>query len=86
MDAGHYMKRGNMSTRFNETNVHVQCVICNRFQDGKPKEMKAYINNKYGEGTTEKLEMLSKQAVKIDLREVTDRYAKKLKEHKYELR
>ena len=30
-DAGHYYSRSNMSTRFDEDNVHSECRSCNRF-------------------------------------------------------
>lgn len=38
-DAGHYIGRAHTATRWNETNVHAQCRICNRHKYGN---LKAY--------------------------------------------
>lgn len=32
MDAGHYISRTHMATRFSEYNVHSECSYCNRFR------------------------------------------------------
>jgi hypothetical protein len=46
-DAGHYINRIHLGTRFDEHNCHFQCVACNRYR----KPMAAYaafMYNKYG--------------------------------------
>ena len=34
-DAGHFIGRGALATRYDEQNVHAQCRKCNRFQYGR---------------------------------------------------
>jgi hypothetical protein len=48
-DYGHYIPRGNESTRFLETNGAPQCVPCNRFNDGMSKKMREYLVRIHGE-------------------------------------
>lgn len=52
MDAGHFMPRGKMATRWNEMNVHPQCRVCNRMEGGKPEIYAREIDYKYGEQTS----------------------------------
>ena len=68
MQNGHFMSRKYTSTRFNEENCNVQCIACNRFDQGRQYEHHLYIESFYGEGTSEKLHKLSrvKKAFKID--------------------
>lgn len=58
MDAGHYVDRGNMSTRYDEMNVHCQCHGCNR-QMNKKEMREIYarrLDKEYGKGTAEMLD------------------------------
>ena len=48
MDAGHYIKRDQLSTRWDERNVYAQCVDCNRFHDGRILEYDNFIYDKLG--------------------------------------
>jgi len=49
-DAGHYLTRGaRPDVRFELTNISKQCVKCNLYDSGKPKEHAEYIARKYGE-------------------------------------
>jgi hypothetical protein len=67
-DAGHYVQRDRLATRFNEKNVHAQCKYCNRFRSGEQYLHGIAINKKYGKGTAEKLILLSKiRKCKLDL-------------------
>lgn len=59
-DAGHFVTRENMGTRWEEENVSAQCQKCNRFQSGKQFEHGLAIDRKYGAGTADKLLMKSK--------------------------
>ena len=34
MDAGHFISREHMATRWEEENAHAQCPSCNRFKSG----------------------------------------------------
>lgn len=62
-DAGHYIPRANLSTRWNEYNVSPQCKQCNRLEYGKQKEFEAYIE-KNNKDMVETLKELSKQIYK----------------------
>lgn len=48
-DAGHFINRKWMPTRWDETNVHAQCRRCNRFDEGNIPEYYKFMINKYGE-------------------------------------
>jgi len=45
--AGHYISRKCMITRFDEDNVHGQCVICNILKDGQPERYREFLKEKY---------------------------------------
>lgn len=61
MDAGHFVTRDNMITRWDEQNVNAQCPACNRFQGGKQFEHGLAIDKKYKEpGLATKLVIKSK--------------------------
>lgn len=47
MDAGHFVTRDNMATRWEEENVNAQCPHCNRFKGGKQFEHGLAIDKKY---------------------------------------
>ncbi len=68
-DAGHYIPRANLSTRWNEHNVSAQCKPCNRLEYGKQKEFEAYIEKNH-KGMVEYLKELSKQIYKPDRQEL----------------
>lgn len=56
-DAGHFLTRGaRPDVRFELTNIHKQCVSCNQYNGGRPKEYAAFISEKYGAGHLEWLE------------------------------
>jgi len=48
MDAGHYVGREKWATRYDERNVHSQCVPCNRFGEGNKAEYAVYLMAEYG--------------------------------------
>jgi hypothetical protein len=60
MDAGHYMPRQDLATRWDERNVHLQCKKCNGFRGGEPEKMAAYIDAYYGPGESEHLRIAAK--------------------------
>lgn len=60
---GHYKSRGSggqSGIYFDERACATQCVPCNGFEQGKPKEFKEYLVNKYGEEVVEELELKHK--------------------------
>jgi 5-methylcytosine-specific restriction endonuclease McrA len=62
VDAGHFVTRENMATRWEEENVNAQCQKCNRFKSGKQYEHGLAIDKKHGAGTASKLVIKSKSA------------------------
>lgn len=60
---GHYMKRGNASTRYDLKNSAGQCSTCNCALDGMQEEHGKAIDRLYGEGTADRLEKQSRQVV-----------------------
>lgn len=54
-DAGHYISRQYLSTRYDERNVHVQCKSCNRFHEGRKDEYTLFLLKTYGVGILEEL-------------------------------
>lgn len=63
VDCGHYVKRGNMATRWNLKNSAGQCRLCNSTQDGKEDEHALAIDRIHGPGTAEQLRKLGKTEV-----------------------
>lgn len=55
MDAGHFVTRENMGTRWEEENVNAQCQQCNRFKSGKQYEHGLAVDKKFGAGTASRL-------------------------------
>jgi endogenous inhibitor of DNA gyrase (YacG/DUF329 family) len=64
--AGHFMSRRHHSTRWDEINVQVQCPKCNLFNQGEQYKFGLYLDQRYGEGTAEELNIRSKTIVKIN--------------------
>lgn len=70
-DCGHGIKRQHMATKYHEQNNHAQCKICNGpFGGGKTKEYRAEMDKRYGPGTWESIEMLSRTVCKIGAFEI----------------
>jgi hypothetical protein len=82
-DAGHYRSVGSAShLRFNEDNVHAQCVACNQYGAGKAVDYRTRLVSRIGLARVEALEM-SNQPHKWTLDEVrgiADTYRLKCKE------
>ena len=72
MQNGHFQSRSFLSTRFDEENCQPQCVACNVFKYGEQYKFSLNLDAKYGEGTAESLEILSKQLWKITRVEYED--------------
>lgn len=62
LQAGHYISRNHLSTRWEELNVFPQCVGCNIWGRGKHDEYAIYLIEKYGNNI---LELLHKQKQQI---------------------
>lgn len=59
-DAGHFITRDNMATRWDEQNVNAQGRGDNRFKSGKQFEHGLAVDKKHGPGTASKLLVKSK--------------------------
>lgn len=80
-DAGHFISRQHLSTRYDERNVYAQCRKCNRFEYGRQYEYSL----KLGAELSEELLMLSRQVAKwsdVEWQEVFDKYKSKLEAEK----
>jgi hypothetical protein len=53
MDAGHFISREKMATRYDEMNVHAQCQQCNRFKSGNQYEHGKSIDRMHGKGSAD---------------------------------
>lgn len=63
--AGHYISRRHMATRWNEQNVQVQSVSENIFNQGNAPMFAIKLDEKYGNGTAKKLVQMSQNAFKM---------------------
>lgn len=57
IDAGHYIKSTYFHTRFDERNVHPQCVRCNRYLNGNESSYALFLIRKYGAEILEALDV-----------------------------
>jgi hypothetical protein len=64
-DAGHFISRRHMATKYDEQNVHAQGRGDNRFQSGQQYIYAREIDKKYGPGTADKILARSRQVKKI---------------------
>ena len=81
LQAGHFMSRKHYSTRWDETNVQVQCSGCNVFRYGEQFKFGMYLEDAYGKGTAESLQNKSREIAKfsdIHLKEMIEYYNKLL--------
>ena len=62
---GHFQSRRHHYTRWNEKNCQVQCVKCNMFEQGEQYKFGLNLDAKYGLGTAEELELMSKLNIKM---------------------
>lgn len=88
-DAGHFISRRHMATKYNEKNVNAQSRHDNRFAAGKQFEYALAIDKKYGNGTAEKLLIQSKQTCKLgqfEIDQMTKYYKEKVKELKSKIK
>lgn len=70
MDAGHFRRREQNSTRYDEQNVQPQCRYCNRMKGGEQHIFGLELDIKYGEGTALKLTKKSFELKKFTVPEL----------------
>jgi len=84
MQAGHFWQSGNYpNTRYDERNVHAQCVGCNVMKNGMELAHMMHIRKKYGEEVLNELEQkahVPRKYNEIELLAIEKLYLKKAKE------
>jgi len=76
-DAGHFVKRQHLATRWDERNVNCQCVACNCFRAGQKETYAVKLEKKYGFGILQELEGLKNKGAKFkvaELKELIEHY------------
>jgi hypothetical protein len=63
--AGHFISRRHLSTRWLEQNVKPQSAADNLFGQGEQYKFGLHLDSEYGLGTTEELQVISKQPFKM---------------------
>lgn len=85
-DAGHFYSAGNYpSIRFDENNVHGQCVHCNRDKHGNLAEYSVRLPNRIGKEAFEALRVRAQQFNKLsipELKALIIKYKERLKQAK----
>ena len=78
IQAGHFMSRKHYSTRWNEDNVHPQCVQCNMFKSGEQYKYSIFL----GTDKANELFLQSQKIVKFtnnEIEQMITEYSEKLK-------
>ena len=78
--AGHFVRRGRQSTRYDERNVNAMCVRCNTFLDGAEWEHGRYIDAVRGGGTAAELKRKGEEIQKTSrayFDEIAEKYRAK---------
>lgn len=80
MQAGHYITRAENKLRYNEKNVHPQCVACNVFKHGNSAKYAIYLLDKYGNDILRELNSMRgvHQFKRYELEELIAFYTKKV--------
>ena len=82
IDCGHFRKRGNFATRYDPKNTGSQCKSCNRFRGGMDFEFGQAINERWGAGVAESLNIKSRQRCQMkkhDFEFIAEEYKQKAK-------
>ncbi|MAB40148.1 MAG: hypothetical protein CL525_13780 [Aequorivita sp.] len=82
LQAGHFQSRRHQSTRWCEINVQNQCVKCNIYSQGEQYKFAKLLDIKYGEGTSDKLELNARKITKLakwEIEELIQEYTEKVK-------
>lgn len=77
IQAGHFMSRKHYSTRWDENNVHPQCVACNVYRAGEQYKYSVFL----GQYQAEELYLKSQELVKytnVELQEMINDYSERL--------
>ena len=80
--AGHYITRGALATRWDERNVQIQCAGDNLYKKGSPDEFALALIEKYGTSILEELNQLKHSQVKFSKHDLID----KIEEYKLKIK
>lgn len=72
LQCGHFQSRRFYATRWDETNCQVQCAGCNVFRYGEQFKFSVNLDNRFGNGTSARLETKAKEILKISTPELED--------------
>lgn len=83
-DAGHYIGRRVIATRWNEINVNAQCIRCNRLNYGATNAYRNALIKRYGEDVIARLEHRRNMTIHLsttDMQKLITYFQSKLKEY-----
>jgi hypothetical protein len=86
-DAGHFISRRHMATKYDERNVNAQSRHDNRFASGEQFKHSKAIDQKWGSGTADKLLVKSRTTSKMgsfEINALTEHYKKEVERLKSE--
>ena len=66
LECGHFVSRRHKGLRYNAMNAMPQSTYENKWKYGNPLKMAEAIDKKFGEGTSEKLQQMSREVSKVD--------------------
>jgi hypothetical protein len=73
-DAGHFMSRACIKTRWDILNVQMQCKRCNGFRSGEQFLFSKALDSEYGSGTAERLQEESRITAKFSILHLRELY------------
>ena len=82
LQAGHYVDRTHIRTRYDERNVHPQCVHCNYFLEGNKSAYTLHLIKDYGKNIIKELDTLKNKRGGlswVELDEMVKHYKPKVK-------
>ena len=82
IQAGHFISRKHYATRWNEDNVHAQCVACNVFRYGEQYKFSLYLGDKLSKELLEKSILIAK-FTDIEIKEMIDDYNDRIKQFSF---
>lgn len=82
IQAGHFISRKHYATRWNEDNVHAQCVACNVFRYGEQYKFSLYLGDKLSKELLEESRLTTK-FTDIEIIEMIEEYNEKIKEFSF---
>jgi len=80
IQAGHFISRKHYSVRWDEDNVHPQCVGCNVFKAGEQYKYSIFLGEKLSEYLYNKSLKITK-FTSIEIEDLIEKYSLKLRNH-----